>query len=124
RDNTLLQTFFAYDPAFTGGVRVAAGGVNGDGHADVIAGAGPGGGPNVTVFSGASSARLSSFFAFNPAYTGGIYVAGGDVNGDGLADVIAGAGRSSNVTAFSAGSGTLLESFFPFDPSFGGGARV
>ena len=122
-DGSVLQNFFAYNPAFTGGVRVAAGDVNADGYADIIAGPGAGGGPNVTIFSGASGGRLSSFFAFDPAYTGGIYVSGGDVNGDGRADVIAGAGRSSNVTAYDA-SGTLLESFFPFDPSFGGGARV
>ena len=48
---TELAGFFAYDPAFPGGVFVACGDVTGDGVAEVITGAGPGGGPHVRAFS-------------------------------------------------------------------------
>ncbi len=44
--------FFAYNPSFTGGVRVATGDVNGDGAAEVITSPGQGGGPHVRVFDG------------------------------------------------------------------------
>src|SRR5262249_11703567 len=39
-----VRSFYAFDKAFAGGVHVAAGDVNHDGFADVIVGAGPGGG--------------------------------------------------------------------------------
>jgi len=68
----MIQSFFAYDPRFTGGVRVAVGDVNGDGTPDLVCGAGPGGGPNVTVFDGRNDALLSSFFAYDPRFSAGI----------------------------------------------------
>ena len=64
-----------FDAGFAGGVRVAAADVNGDGRADIIAGAGPGGAPHVRVFSGLDLSPLSSFFAFEPEFTGGVFVA-------------------------------------------------
>src|SRR4051812_45434871 len=52
----VVRDFFAYNPAFTGGVRVALADLNGDGTADVITAPGPGGGPHVKVFDGATGA--------------------------------------------------------------------
>jgi hypothetical protein len=123
----LLQSFFAFDPSFTGGVRVAAGDVNGDGFADIITAAGPGGGPHVKIFNGVQGNLLQSFFAFDPTFQGGVNVAAGDVNGDGKADVVvgAGAGGGPQVKVFGAGvQGNLLHSFFAFDPTFSGGVNV
>jgi hypothetical protein len=126
KDNSVLYNFFAYSPAFTGGVRVAAGDTDGDGKADIICGAGPGGGPNVTIFSGATGAMLQSFFVYDPHFTAGIYVAAGDVNGDGKADVItgAGAGGGPNVTVFRGSDGAMLESFFAYAADSASGVRV
>ena len=51
-------------------MNVAAGDVDGDGLADIITGAGAGGGPHVRAFSGADLSELASFFAFDPAFPG------------------------------------------------------
>jgi fibronectin-binding autotransporter adhesin len=122
----LLASFFAYDVAFPGGVRVAAGDVNGDGCDDIVTGAGPGGGPHVEAFDGRTLAVLRSFMAYDASFTGGVYVAAGDVDGDGRADVVtgAGAGGGPHVKVFSGQDGALLQSFFAFDAGFSGGVRV
>jgi hypothetical protein len=127
-----LASFLAYDPAFSGGVRVALGDVNGDGVTDIVTAAGPGGGPHVRVFSGAALpglVELAGFFAYDPAFTGGVFVAAGDVDGDGVADVVTGAdaGGGPHVRVFSgAALPALVElaGFFAYSPTFTGGVRI
>ena len=119
-----IRSFFAY-PGFTGGVRVAAGDVNADGRDDIITGAGPGGGPHVRVFNGLTGARLTSFLAF-PGSSGGVFVAAGDVNGDGRADIVTGqdTGGDPHVKLVDGRSYSELDSFFAYDAGFVGGVRV
>src|SRR5207244_5146734 len=127
-DHSLLYNFFAFDPNFTGGVYVAAGDVNGDGHADIICGAAAGGGPNVTLFSGKDGSRLLSFFPYDPRFTGGVRVAAGDTTGSGAASIITGAGPGGgpNVTVYQLVNrqAQLLQSFFAYDPRFTAGIYV
>ena len=125
-----IASFYAYDAKFTGGVRVATGDVNGDRTADIVTVAGPGGGPHVKVFDGRTFQEIASFFAFEPGFTGGLTVATGDVNADGLMDVIVGADRGGGprVSVFSqltaGGAFTRIADFFAYDPGFRGGVNV
>src|SRR5207249_803341 len=90
--SAVLLELHPFSADFRGEARVAVGDVNGDGRADVVTGAGAGGGPHVRAFSGASGAQLASFYAYAPAFTGGVSVATGDVDRDGLAELFTGAG--------------------------------
>jgi len=118
KNGALLQSFFAYAPNFHGGVFVAAGDVNGDGKDDIITGAGKGGFPHVKVFDAATLQAIDSFFAYAPNFAGGVRVAVGDVNGDGIPDIItgAGSGAAQKVRTFDGLSLAALDSFFALDP--------
>jgi hypothetical protein len=107
------DAFAAYDPNFRGGVRVAAGDINGDGTSEIITGAGVGGGPQVTVFSFPTNAVVESYFATDPSYRGGIFVTAGDMDGDGKAEIAAGPGTDQaaqvvNILRSSDGSAASL----------------
>ncbi len=107
-------SFFAYDAAFTGGVRVALGDINNDGTPEVITAAGPTGAPHIKVFQldvlnqTVVQRPISQFYAFNEQrFTGGIYVACADTNADGFKDIIVGAGAGGGPrVAVYAGSAT------------------
>jgi glucose/arabinose dehydrogenase len=123
---SLLASFFAFGTSLTSGIYVGSGDVNNDGRADIIVGAGPGGGPHVKVFSGVNFAPIRSFFAYAPNATMGVTVAGGDVNNDGIDDIITGpgAGGGPHVKVFHGTTLATLRSFFAFAPTFTGGVFV
>jgi hypothetical protein len=122
----VIGSFMAYAPTFTGGVRVASGFVNQDRFEDIITGAGPGGGPHVKVFDGFSGAVIASFFAYAATFTGGVFVASGDVNRDGFSDIVTGPGFGGGplVRVFSGFNGQLIGSFNAYNAAFTGGVRV
>jgi ELWxxDGT repeat protein len=93
--SNLIRSFFAYDPAFSGGVNVASGDVTKDGVADILTAPASGAGPNVKVFSGTDGSVPASFWAYDPSYHGGVTLAGGDYNGDGAFDLITRAAGNS-----------------------------
>ena len=121
-----LASFFAYEPGFRGGVRVAVADLDGDGVAEVVTAPGEGGGPHVRVFDGAGRNLGRDFFAYATDFRGGVAVAAGDVDGDGAADVITtpGVGGAAHVKVFDGPTGAVLASYLAFDPAARGGAWV
>jgi subtilisin family serine protease len=126
-----LVSFFAYDAGFTGGVRVASADVNGDGITDIVAVPGKGGGPNVRVFDGKTFQIVYDFQAFEPEFTGGLFVASRDMDNDGWAEIVVSADRDGGprVTVFkpnplNGGAIETLANFFAYDIGFTGGVRI
>ncbi|VTR96858.1 FG-GAP-like repeat-containing protein [Tuwongella immobilis] len=133
-----LADFFAIeDPNFFGGARAALGDINGDGVADLVVAAGFGGGPRVAAFSGRSIAGSSpeklfpDFLAFEEGLRNGVYVAVGDLDGDGKSEVIAGGGPGGGPRVSAFAGADLLQSvvnrtvnFFAGDPENRGGVRL
>lgn len=118
----VLFDFLAYDDGFAGGLRVAAGDVNGDGYADIIVAPGPGHEPVVKVFSGTNLFPLLSYYPFDSSVKTGVFVAASDIDGDGWKDVVSAAGNS---VVFHQGTGAdLLGSFVPFEAGYAGSVRV
>ncbi|NBS89552.1 hypothetical protein EBS67_06060 [bacterium] len=135
------SSFFAYASTFTGGVRIAMGDINGDGFSDLVTATGIGGGPHIKVWDlrTGTPMQVASFFAFESNFTGGLYIACGNLNGDvnpntGLVydDIIVGAGPGggpritafAGAQAFAINQSTVLVNFFAYAPQFTGGVTV
>jgi gliding motility-associated-like protein len=124
---SLQKSFFAFNaPSFTGGIYVATGRTNDDIYDDIIIGAGATGGSRVQVYEGSATgvittSTLNDFFAYSPAFTGGVRVAAGDRNGDGYDEVITAPASNGgyNIKSFNVkGTGnspTIVDNFFAFN---------
>src|SRR5262249_23596919 len=119
--------FSAY-PTYQYGVRVAVGDVTGDGKPEIVTAPGKGGWTELRVFDGTSFDQIGAVLPFtNASWWNGAFVATGDTNGDGRADIVDGleAGCWTTSHAVEASSGTELGAgFFPYGNNGESGAQV
>lgn len=125
-DHKQDKAFLAYDQAFQGGASVAVGDLGGDGIDEIITGAGANGGPHVRIFRQDGS-FVTGFFAYNFDYRKGVRVATGDLNGDGVDEIITGTapGGGPFVRVFNGqGEPQFTNGFYAFAPEYHGGIHV
>lgn len=132
KDGSQLLSFLSYQ-SFLGNVTIAAADFNNDGVDEIVTSAAING--HTKVFDGTGAAFTSaslpnfqnSFLAFSP-YLGNVSVALGDVNGDGIPDLVLGSGPGVrfNVRVVNGKDGTQLASYFVdnYGNSFTGGGTV
>ena len=122
----VIKSFFAYNPAFSGGVSIALADFNNDGVLDIVTGAGAGGGPQVNIFDGSNFSLIKSFFAFDSNFRGGVNVGAGDINQDGSMDIVvsAGAGGGPEVRVFNGSTLAVISQWYAYESSFSGGVTI
>ena len=114
--------FYAFEKGFKGGVSLAAGDLDGDGMKEIITAPLSEKGPEIRIFSLQDKKyklKTSGIMAYGAKFKGGVELGSGDVDGDGISEVIsapaANGGPQVRIFKFAAGKSSLLNQFFIFN---------
>lgn len=126
RNGDLLWEVNPFNDNPKSGLDVAAGDINGDGIAEVIAATGQGTTGRIAIISNDGSSILKRFTPFGKTFTDGINVTAGDTTGDSVAEIIVGtqANMDGKVKVFSGHGKSTGITFKPFGDEFTGGVDV
>ena len=132
-----VGSFHGLSSTFTGGTSVAVGDISGDGRADIVVGAGVGSMSQVKAYDGAAlftasgkqavaqPTAIRNFIAFDKTFRGGVSVSVGDLNNDGIGDIVVGQGPGAGgVRAFDGKTSAQFLDLKPYGPSYDLGVSV
>lgn len=119
QDGSEIGSFLAYAADMGTGITVEVCDINNDGLNEIITGTQYGGGPHVRLFNNLGEAIGPGFFAYGQNFRGGVNLACGDIDNDGINELVTGAGPSggphARVWFFSDGEWKMKDEFFVFD---------
>ena len=116
--------FLAYNENFKGGVNLVTVDLENDGQKEIITGVGQGGGPHIRIFNHDGELK-GQFFAYDINFTGGVNVTAGDIDGDGLVEIVTAPQSEFKplIRIFDL-HGNLKNEFLAFEQSFKGGVNL
>ncbi len=114
-----------YGANFKGRLSFAAYDFNKDGNTEIVVAPLSGGGPHVKIYSASGKMLNPGFFPFDKNFRGGVYLAAGDVNNDGVGEIVVapGKGLPSTVKLYT-DKGKAVGSFTAYDKNFRGGTTL
>ncbi len=126
KNGIITSEFMAYAKSFRGGVNATVGNVSGDSQPEIITAPASSGGPHVRVFDTKGQLK-SQFMAYSSKFNGGLSIATGDIDGDGVDEIITaplqGVKNGPEVHVFNA-RGDLLYTFYAYAKNFRGGVKL
>ncbi len=124
----LITDLFPELPAYRNGLNVAVGDVDGDAIPDIVVSHSRGA-PLVRVLQGLGGGlftQINTINAYPPRVNTGVQVALGDIDGDGISELITapGTGQVTLIKVFNATTSVLLRQFNAFETSFRSGVSL
>lgn len=113
-----------FDLDYRGGINLGKIDIENDGRSEILLAGGFGNKPEVFVLNN-NLELINKFTAYNENYLGGINVVSGDINNDGLSEIITSPsfGGGPHIKIFNS-LGDIMEEFFAYDEEYYGGVKV
>lgn len=117
--------FYPFGTGYKGRLALAVGNASRDPALEIVVGRDRAGPSDVRVYS-SGGREMARWVAYNPAFSGGAAVAIGDLDGDGLREVVTGAGPGGgpHIRIFKTDGSVWGGSFFAFNEQERGGVSV
>lgn len=125
KDGNIKNSFVTVPEKYVDGMSIAVANLEADDQAEVIVANGPGREPMVYIY-GQDGTLSRSFLAYAPTFGKGVHLATGDLNGDGINEIVTGTGLGGgpHVRIFDSNGVASKSSFFAYDKSLRGGVFV